>query len=233
MNRTAIHSLWLFGLLAACSAELPLQASAALPVDGQEAAAPSQASSEKPEQEHEEAQGAMNEAPAMNEFKPFVGADQKILASQIGDLNSDGLQDAILVLDSTKTDQQMLGKGDPRAMLLLMRDQGGLLVEAGRNTRLVPCANCGGSIGDPFGYARADKGEFAVLLEGGSREHWSKEYVFRFNADKKQWLLETVTHRVTDTLTGQDKRQELTRADFGAIPFDTFDPSTLSFPDSH
>lgn len=234
MIRVEINSLWISMLLAACSDGSMSQenTNAVSPTNTISVRAPDLVLSEKLEQKLEGAQNPMNDTSALGEFKAFVAADKKILASQAGDLNTDGLQDAILILDGAKTSRQKLGEGDPRTLLLLIRHPDGHFVEAARNSKIVPCASCGGLVGDPFGYVRVDKGGFIVSIEGGSRERWSSEYTFRFASDKKQWLLETAEHSVIDTMTGHDNRQKLTNSDFGAIPIDTFDPSTLPFPDS-
>lgn len=164
----------------------------------------------------------------MADLNTFAEGDSKILSSQQGDLSGDGTQGVVLVLDHPGTGSEMLGEGTPRSILLLMRDSAGKLQKAKQNDRLVPCAQCGGMAGDPFGYVRVDKGGFTALIEGGSRERWSDEYAFKYSAEQQDWLLDKAVRTVTDTETGGEKRIELTGKDFGTIRFEEFDPATLS-----
>lgn len=161
------------------------------------------------------------------ELNAFSEGNSKILSSQQGDLSGNGAQGVVLVLDHPGTGSEMLGEGTPRSVLLLTRDSAGKLQKAKQNDRIVPCAQCGGMAGDPFGYVRVDKGGFTTLIEGGSRERWSDEYVFKYSAEQQDWLLDKAVRAVTDTETGEDKQIELTGKDFGTIRFEEFDPKTL------
>ncbi len=111
--------------------------------------------------------------------------------------------------------------------MLLVRDASGKLQQAAQNDKIVPCAQCGGMMGDPFGYVRIDKDGFTVLNEGGSRERWSNEYTFQYSAGKKDWLLSKVVHSAYDTISSQNKITESSQADFGTKSFTTFDPADL------
>lgn len=167
-----------------------------------------------------------NDAP-MAELNAFAEGNWKVLSGQQGDLSGNGTQGVVLVLDRPGTGAEMLGGGTPRSVLLLTRDSAGKLQKAKQNDRLVPCAQCGGMAGDPFGYVRVDKGGFTALVEGGSRERWSDEYTFKYSDDQQDWLLDKAVRTVTDTQTGEEKNIELTGKDFGTIRFEEFDPTTL------
>jgi hypothetical protein len=157
----------------------------------------------------------------------FVEGSTKILDSQQGDLKGDGERGVVLVLDHLGTGNEKLGEGDPRTLLLLARDGTGELQKVGKNDRLIPCAQCGGMAGDPFGYIKVGEGRFTVLTEGGSRERWSSEYTFKYSAEEQDWLLDKTVRTVTDTETGEEKHMELTSNEFGTIRFEEFDPETL------
>lgn len=161
------------------------------------------------------------------QLESFVEGSMKILDSQQGDLKGNGGQGAVLVLDHPTTGNGKLGEGEPRTVLLVIRDSAGELKKVGKNDRLIPCAQCGGMAGDPFGYVQVGEGQFTVLVEGGSRERWSKEYTFKYSAEQQGWLLDKTVQTVTDTETGEEKRIELTSKEFGAIHFEEFDPKTL------
>lgn len=168
-----------------------------------------------------------NEDVVTTEFTPFVEPSMKIVTSQVGDLDADGKQDVILVLEQATASSDKLGEGAARSLVLLIRDKNGQLQKVKKNDKLVPCATCGGMAGDPFGYVRADKGEFTVLIEGGSRQRWSDEYTFKYTIDNQDWALSKATRAVNDTITGQSKLIELEPNDFGQVLFERFDPAVL------
>ena len=157
----------------------------------------------------------------------FVEGDTKILDIQQGDLRGDGEQGAVLVLDHPGAGSEKLGEGEPRTLLLLTRDGTGKLQKVGKNDRIIPCVQCGGMAGDPFGYVQVGEGRFTVLTEGGSRERWSNEYTFKYSAGEQDWLLDKTVRTMTDTETGEEKHIELTSNEFGTIRFETFDPAIL------
>ena len=161
------------------------------------------------------------------QLSAFVEGNAKILDSQQGDLKGNGGRGAVLVLDRPGAGNEKLGEGEPRTLLLLTRDGAGKLQKVGKNDRIVPCAQCGGMTGDPFGYVQVGEGRFTVLTEGGSRERWSNEYTFKYSAEEQDWMLEKTVRTVTDMETGEENNIELTSKEFGSVHFDAFDPSVL------
>lgn len=199
----------------------------------QEALPPASATgtAEKPLVESSEDQANMRQENGANELSRFVEPGLTILTSQVGDLNADGAQDVVLVLNRAGSGDEKLGEGAFRSVVLLVRDASGQLQKARQNDKIVPCARCGGVAGDPFGYVRVEQGAFTALNEGGSRERWSSEYTFRYSADNKDWLLDKVTRTVSDTISGQDRQTALEKNDLGSITFEDFDPSKLPAAD--
>jgi hypothetical protein len=165
--------------------------------------------------------------PKMDDLKAFATNDTKILDSKTGDLNGDGAPDALLVLDPPTRGSEKLGEGPPRTVLLLVRNASGTLQQATQNNKIVPCAQCGGIAGDPFGYIRLKSNGFTIVNGGGDREHWTNEYTFTYSSASRNWLLDHVLLRVVDKENGREKHRELTAKDLGAIKFQDFDPSTL------
>jgi hypothetical protein len=221
MNHGKIIVLACAALITGCQMDVPATAAAdSSPGKARtESAAPTADTAKQETSSHKEA--------TMVELNAFAEGNSKILSSQQGDLSGNGQQGAILVLDHPGTGSEMLGEGTPRSTLLLMRDSAGKLQKAKQNDRLIPCAQCGGMAGDPFGYVRVDRGGFTALVEGGSRERWSDEYAFKYSAEQQDWLLDKAVRTVTDTETGEEKHIELTGKDFGTIRFEEFDPKTL------
>ncbi|WP_090449145.1 hypothetical protein [Dyella sp. OK004] len=163
----------------------------------------------------------------MDDLKAFATNGARIMDSLTGDLNNDGKPDVLLVLDPPADSSQKLGEGAPRTVLVLIRGEDDQLHEAASNQKVVPCATCGGVSGDPYGFVRVEPGQFTVRNGGGSREHWSDEFTFKYSADRKDWLLDKATRRVTDQDTEAHKTLELTPKDFGSITFKDFDPAKL------
>jgi hypothetical protein len=162
----------------------------------------------------------------MDDLKAFVG-NNRLLDAKADDIDGDGKPDALLVLDPPTNGSGKLGEGPSRTVLLLTRNASGQLEKAAQNDKLVPCTQCGGIAGDPYSYTQMGKGQFTVVTEGGSREHWSNEYSFAYAQAQGAWLLHEVKREVTDQETGKHKVLDLTPKDFGTVRFQDFDPTTL------
>ena len=165
-------------------------------------------------------------APA-DDLKAFATGGARILESQKGDLNGDGRPDALLVLDPPAPADAKLGEGPAREVVVLVRDASGQLQKVASNARLVPCEQCGGSSGDPFGYSKVAPGSFTIVNGGGGREHWSDEYTFTYSAEKRDWFVTQVARKVEDSVTGRQKAIQLSAKDLGSVSFQAFDPSKL------
>lgn len=176
------------------------------------------------------AQTATQKDAAMNDLAAFVPAGSKILDSKQADLTGQGSADALdalLVIDPIATGDEKLGEGKPRSVVLLTRDSSGALRKAAENSRIVPCARCGGLAGDPYAYTLIEKGQFTLSISGGSRERWSDDFSFRYSAEKNTWLLDKVVRQVVDTATERQKTLDLTPKEFDVIAFEDFDPAVL------
>ncbi len=169
---------------------------------------------------------AQGNAP-MHDIDSFVPAGMKVVETIRGDLTGAGRSDALMVVSPPPAGNEKLGEGAPRTVVLLIQDASGSLHKSAENARIVPCARCGGLAGDPYAYSRIEKGRFTISVSGGSRERWGDDFIFRYAADRKTWLLEKVVRELTDTQTEQHKALELSPKDFGQVPFADFDPATL------
>ena len=156
----------------------------------------------------------------------FATGGANILASETGDLTGDGRSDAVLVLDPPASGSAP-GELEYRTVALLIRDDQGQLQKVSQNDKLIPCATCGGAAGDPFGYARIKNGELTLVTEGGSRERWSSEYVFKYVAAQNDLVLEKVDRSAFDQISQQSVSRTFTQKDFGNVAFSKFNPSIV------
>lgn len=180
-----------------------------------------------------QASGAPTTAPSTTAAAPsveaFVPAGMQPVDTVRGDLTGTGRADALLVV-SPPTGDAKLGEGAPRTVILLTQDAAGVLHKSAENTRIVPCARCGGMAGDPYAYSRIEPGRFTISISGGSRERWADDFGFRYDAARKTWLLDKVVRELTDTQTGQNRTLEVSSKELGEVTFAAFDPATLPKP---
>lgn len=167
---------------------------------------------------------------AMDDLTAFATDGAKVLESVKGDLTGAGHADVLLVLDPPAKGDEKQGQGPNRNVVLLVRDDAGQLHKAAANARIIPCALCGGVSGDPYAYSKIGKGQFTIVVGGGSRERWTDEYTFTYVSDKKNWITSGVARKVTDTDTGKEKHLDLTSRELGTVLFSDFDPSHLPEP---
>jgi len=164
---------------------------------------------------------AMLEVEMPAEVQPFIEKDTTALAVERGDLNRDGREDFVLVLEPSDPEQD-------RPLLLLVRNEKGALTLAKRAAKAVMCHNCGGMMGDPFVGVVVEKGRFTVQHYGGSAWRWSANYTFGWSRRDKSWQLVEVE---SDSFHASepDKNQLVVHKpprDFGLIDVTDFDPET-------
>jgi hypothetical protein len=132
-----------------------------------------------------------------------------------------------LVVLETPSTSLVLGEGEPRTVVLVLRGHDGKLQKIAQNSKIVPCKNCGGISGDPYGLIKIEAGQFSIITGGGSRWRWGDVYTFKYNLLKNDWLLSKVERSIADTETEALKERVLTPKNFGAVSFKNFNPSKL------
>lgn len=157
----------------------------------------------------------------------FATGGAKILMSAKGDLNGDGRMDAVIVVSPPGSDNDKLGQGPARIVMLLISDESGQLRKAKQNDVLVPCEMCGGLAGDPFGYVRVDPDGFTISNGSGSRERWWNEFKFGYSTKLQDWVLLKIERGVSDQLSEENKSELLGPEEFGVVRFSDFNPSRL------
>ena len=158
---------------------------------------------------------------------PFVEAGTKAIAVEKSDLNGDGREDFILVLEKEKpardADDFPVGQ---RPLLILLRGADGKLTVSKRNDRVVMCSQCGGVFGDPFEGVIAGRNTFSVEHYGGSAERWKFSYQFNYSRVDKTWQLVRVQeiHYHTSNPNGGTDKIYRPPKNFGKIDIANFDP---------
>lgn len=161
------------------------------------------------------------------ELTPFVEVGTTPIAFSRADLNSDGLEDFVLVLE-----RQKVSESDPdieidqRPYLILTRQPDGSLKTAKRNSRIVYCATCGGMMGDPFQGVEVGPNTFTVSHYGGSAWRWSVSYKFNYSRKDATWQLVKVEESTFHTSASEQMktRTYTPPRGFGKIDIADFDP---------
>ncbi len=161
------------------------------------------------------------------EVAPFVEAGTKAIAVERGDLNGDGRDDFVLVLqkENPARDEYDFPR-EQRPLLILTRGADGRLSVAKRNERLVMCSECGGVFGDPFEGVTVGRNTFTAEFYGGSAWRWKYSYKFNYSRVDKTWQLvrvEEINYHTSDP----DKMKTVVRTpprSFGKIDIADFDP---------
>jgi hypothetical protein len=155
------------------------------------------------------------------ELSAFLPPGTRLGPTARGDIDGDGDQDAVIVLDA--------GDGaahQPRTLLLLRRDAGGRLQRAIESPRAIACRRCGGMVDDPLQGIRIVPGALTLRFEGGSREWWSQEFRFTPAPEGDDWRLTGVTHHSFDRADGgKGMERTLSAEEIGEVSLTSFDAS--------
>jgi hypothetical protein len=161
------------------------------------------------------------------ELLPFISAGTRYLAHAAGDLNGDGRQDYVLVVEKqTPANSEHEIEERQRLLLVIIRQPDGSLVSRKDNERIIFCGECGGSFGDPFAGLTAGKNTFTVYHYGGSASRWGFEYQFNYSRRDDTWQLARVKEVSFHTSDPENAKIETYRPphDFGLIDIADFDP---------
>ena len=165
------------------------------------------------------------------DYQSLVPQGYKIIQVQQGDLNTDEITDALILIEEKNSTSELAGEGAKRILMVITVKEGGGYEVAARNNKLVPCKTCGGISGDPFGYMNIQPGGVIhLLVEGGSREHWSSEYFFKFNESQKNWSIEKILMESSDSESGKSISRKYLPQDVQQGEFSAFDPNALAAP---
>jgi hypothetical protein len=153
------------------------------------------------------------------ELKRFVEPGTRLASFDTADLNGDGTQDYLVILQRKDED-------GTRPLLIIGRDKRGALTLLKRNDLIVGCEHCGGLMGDPFEALEVrDKG-FTVSSSGGSSDRWSNSFTFAYSRRDNTWQLVRAEVSSNSAHDPDSFKKNVYRPpkDFGKIDIADFDP---------
>lgn len=112
------------------------------------------------------------------QFKEFLGANERVFDTAAADFNNDGLADLVLVAENTS------GEDINRSLLVLSNSSNGFAISA-RSASAILCKTCGGVFGDPYAGISIYKNVLNIYHYGGSNWRWTNNFTFRFQ--NNQW----------------------------------------------
>ena len=123
----------------------------------------------------------------------FVPEGWELILLNRGDLNNDGIEDAVLVIQSKDTLRELLYDGNhkkwdrledtkPRLLVILFKDKTGYKL-ALQNNDFILRMDEGGVWGDPENGLEIKNNILILSFYGGSMEKWNNIYKFRFQND--------------------------------------------------
>jgi hypothetical protein len=132
----------------------------------------------------------------------FVPKGWQIIKSDTGDLNKDGQDDIVFVMENSthkKLEDAPIFTDSARTLLILFKDKEQYTLST-KHTTFIMLGTEGGTMGDPFSDLFIKRGVLNIEFLGGSRELWQMKYKFRFQ--NEGWYLIGEDDSTYDRLTG-------------------------------
>ncbi|NDC41490.1 MAG: hypothetical protein EBZ77_08070 [Chitinophagia bacterium] len=119
-------------------------------------------------------------------YREFFPKGYVVMDSTFGDMNKDGVADAVLVLQTVAESQSTefyTNDDDDRYLLVVLKEPNGWrLVDS--SSEVIECKGCGGVYGDPYeGISISPKGVLDIRHYGGSNWRWSSLLRYRYQKD--------------------------------------------------
>lgn len=126
------------------------------------------------------AQEVLLKIPNQGKFiSDFIPKEYVIKDSVSGDLNKDGLNDIVLVLNHMQEDTFQIDEEPKRLLLILFKSSSGFKL-SGKSSEVLMCRSCGGMYGDPYSSITINKGVLSIEHYGGSSWRWTETRKFRY-----------------------------------------------------
>lgn len=161
------------------------------------------------------------------ELQLFVEIGSDPIALESADLNGDGRNDFILVLERKpkSASDGPLEEGQ-RPFLIILRLANGKLKLEKRNSKIVLCSTCGGVMGDPFSGITVGRRTFSVNHYGGSSWRWTTSFKFNYSRKDETWQLveaREISFHASDPEKSEEKVYRPPK-DYGKVDISNLDP---------
>ncbi|MES2776137.1 MAG: hypothetical protein V4722_18310 [Bacteroidota bacterium] len=154
-------------------------------------------------------------------YNSFIPVGFTILDSAIGDINKDGIKDAVLIL---KVKNEAAWSSTVRPLLVLEGNKRKQFKLVARNDHVVMCWDCGGVHGDPYVRTVIKNGYFSVEHFGGSGWRWTRVITFKFNSKTQKLMLHRDAGHYWHVSEDGKKTERINgEKDFDKLPFDKYD----------
>jgi len=163
-----------------------------------------------------------------DEVAAFVEPGTRAIDFIAGDLDRDGRQDGILVLEETSPRDADEPSSLNRVVILLLRRADGSFERVVRNDRAIYCSDCGGMMGDPYVGIETAPGRFTIHHYGGSAWRWGISTTFAVGEDGRSWKLARVateSFHASDPGNSEDEAYDAP-AQISPVEFHEFDLET-------
>jgi hypothetical protein len=131
----------------------------------------------------------------------FVPSSHKIIQEATGDLNKDGIPDAVLVLKDKKEEKENSDADEvPRLLVIIFGVKEGGYTLSAMSEDAILCKTCGGVFGDPFADLKIARGTLVIDHYGGSSDRWGFTHRWRFQDG--DWYLIGLASRTENNLRG-------------------------------
>lgn len=126
----------------------------------------------------------------MNKIRAFIPDSFNILDIKTGRLNSDTLNDVVLILKSTNESKPHSSwNGNwKRPLLILFQQTDNSYKLKLRTDSLVLCEGCGGML-DPYGGMELKDNLISLSFYGGTRQRWTRELEFTYDPQLENFVL--------------------------------------------
>mgnify|MGYP000695838078 CR=1 FL=1 len=162
----------------------------------------------------------------IEEINAFVDENEYLITYDSGDFNGDKQTDAIVVI--AQLDEISKFKKDQtrskRKVLILKRNDNGILEKTLENEDIVYCYRCDSPYGSPLTSVVFSDNTVSVEHEAGKVNRWARIITFEYNREQELWLLHKDASSVYNIMNSKGFQSEVkTKNDFGFIYFENFD----------
>ena len=135
----------------------------------------------------------------------FVPKGWKLIKEASGDLNKDGLEDIVGVIEFIKTYEINMEGAPPRILFIAFKEKDAYSLSI-QTDKAILRSDMGGVWGDPFESISVNRGSILITFYGGSNYRWGEVYRFRYQ--NNGWYLIGATIHSSYTGTGEETNED-------------------------